>query len=649
MSDHIHPPTPPASKRPSLTLGLCLITAAAILATLVVNSSPSTAQTTSPPAPAAASPAAASPSSGGDWNRIKATRKLVVATSIDYPPFTFYNTEFQPDGFDIALIQEIAKRLGLVVEINDYAFDGLLGTLQLKQADVAIAALSITPQRQKRVDFSSIYFSGNDAYVVPASSSLRVRTIDDLYGKKIGAQNGSVYATQLRDQLVDQGKVDKQNLLLYSQISGAAPDLQQNRIDVAVMGLLPAQDFIQNTGFRIAGQGLNRQNFGIAVPQGSDNLRTSINSAINVIRADGTFDLLVAKYLKVSPDDIQPIPETPITPVKPAIPAQVTCIDGASFVADLNYDDQNMTAPPIFGPGQRFTKTWRFRNSGNCAWKSDYAIAFSYGTNLGGLPVRVGREVAPGETIDLSADVLAPFTTGTFQSFWSLVNSSGVGFGEVVWIGLQVPAPPTPLPPPPSPTAPPDAQINFSANPTRITSGQPATLIWRTANVQAVYFYQQGDPNWASQGVAGNDQRIVYPTQTTVYELRTILRDGNTDLRQIRIDVAPNAAAPVITALNSNPQQTSQAGQCINFNWNVSGAVDRVSFTGNGALLYDYAPVNGSFTHCPALPGTIIYELIAYGPGGSTRQQLGMQVLQNQPVLPSMPTPIPEPTLTPIP
>jgi len=65
--------------------------------------------------------------------------------------------------------------------------------------------------------------------------------------------------------------------------------------------------------------------------------------------------------------------------------------------------------------------------------------------------------------------------------------------------------------------------------------------------------------------------------------------------------------------------------------------------------LYDYAPVNGSFTHCPALPGTIIYELIAYGPGGSTRQQLGMQVLQNQPVLPSMPTPIPEPTLTPIP
>ena len=79
-----------------------------------------------------------------DWSAVKSSGVLRVGTAADYAPFSYFNNTGQLDGFDIALIRELARRLGVSAQITDFAFDGLPDALFLGQADAAIAALSIT-------------------------------------------------------------------------------------------------------------------------------------------------------------------------------------------------------------------------------------------------------------------------------------------------------------------------------------------------------------------------------------------------------------------------------------------------------------------------------------------------------------------------
>jgi len=131
-----------------------LLVVGAILAFLLLGSpsepAPTLAPTAEPVPTDTAEPVLtdmAEPVTEDAWPRIQAAGKMVVGTAADYPPFAYYNGGFQLDGFDIALMREIGQRLGVDVEIKDMAFDGLGGALLLNQIDVAIAALSVTPER----------------------------------------------------------------------------------------------------------------------------------------------------------------------------------------------------------------------------------------------------------------------------------------------------------------------------------------------------------------------------------------------------------------------------------------------------------------------------------------------------------------------
>ena len=113
-----------------------------------------------------------------DLARIKKAGKIMVGTSADYPPFEYYNEKFEFEGFDIELMNLIAKELGVTVEYKDFAFEGLGDALKLGQVDAVIAALSITPERAEVVDFSNIYYVGNDAIL--ARRSAPINDISDL-------------------------------------------------------------------------------------------------------------------------------------------------------------------------------------------------------------------------------------------------------------------------------------------------------------------------------------------------------------------------------------------------------------------------------------------------------------------------------------
>jgi hypothetical protein len=133
------------------------------------------------------------------------------------------------------------------------------------------------------------------------------------------------------------------------------------------------------------------------------------------------------------------VPESPVnmyptdTPVPSLTPfgnsiAQLAdtsyCNNKAEFIQDITVLDQTEMKP-----GERFRKTWRLMNVGTCTWDSDYSIVFTYGDRMQGLsPKLIGSIVQPGDTIDVSIDLIAPKLPNYYQGNWMLQDNEGNTF-----------------------------------------------------------------------------------------------------------------------------------------------------------------------------------------------------------------------------
>lgn len=367
------------------------------------------------PTPTPAAPA-------DDWARIQDEGAIVFGTAADYPPFEFYNSNFELDGFDIALAKAIGEQLGLEVRFKDYAFDGLLNAVQLGSVDAAIAGISVTPSRQEVVDFSNLYYIGQTAAIAGSAFTGTITSATGFSGLTVGVQRGTTFQARAQEDLVEAGVIPQENLLDYPTVSAALIDVRNGTLDVAIMGTLTAEQAIANSDdFQIVGEGFYQQQYAIAVPKGS-NLTPQLNAALVALQSDGTFADLVELYLREDPEHVTPdeeeaaVDNTVPTPEPGATPAPTPtpepCVDDLAFVGDLNLDDQNMTAPPVMAPGQDFVKGWRIRNSGACAWSPDFALVYVNGNRpeaqMGGQPTTIDRTVQPGETIDVYVNLRTP-------------------------------------------------------------------------------------------------------------------------------------------------------------------------------------------------------------------------------------------------
>lgn len=602
-----------------------------------------------PPRPTSTSTPEA-PAGDDAWSRIQATGRMVVATSADYPPFSFYTRDFQLDGFDIALIREVAGRLGVDVEIRDMAFDGLGGALVVNQVDAAIAALSVTDERAAVIDFSNVYFISEDAILARSGSNIRINTVRDLARFRVGAQAGSVYQEWLERELVETGLMPASNLFLYTNTDTAIEDLADQRIDLLVADLQPLELAEQTGVFEIVSQGLNRQRFAIALPKGST-LTPVLNDALISIQNDGTLADLVETHLQVDVEDILPVPTPGPEPTATStpVPPPAGCVDAMQFIGDLNLDDQNMTAPPQVAPGTPFQKGWRIRNIGTCTWDARYQFVYVDGNTpqarMGGLPTPIQGSVPPGALYDMYVSLVAPLTPGVYQGFWSLRNDRGLLFGDRVWVGITVPGAPTPTP---VPTVPPSASISFTANRTNITAGECVVFNWTVQNARNAYFYAQGQ-QWSQNEVPLQGQRNECPPVTRVYELRVVNLDNTVEIRSIRIDVSqPPPNAPVIESFSVTPNGQVQAGSCLDVRWRVTGEVNSIRVSRGGNVLWDGAPLSGTTRDCPPT-GVAEYVIDVSGPGGNARAQENVTVVPPPTPPPQVtPTPVP-PTATPVP
>jgi hypothetical protein len=185
------------------------------------------------------------------------------------------------------------------------------------------------------------------------------------------------------------------------------------------------------------------------------------------------------------------------------------------------------------------------------------------------------------------------------------------------------------------------AEINFSVDRNTIRSGECVTFHWKVEGVKAVYFYRDGE-RWKDHGVTGEERRQECPAQTTTYCLRVVKRNDSVDIRQITIQVQAGVGAPAIHRFSLEPAGPIQLSQCVQVRWRVEGNVQHVRINRRRKVLWDGAPVRGNMEDCPPKPGNIAYTIEATGPGGTSRAEQVLHVVE-QPAPPRPPRPTPPP------
>ncbi len=477
----------------SMLLGACAATLPAVPVVLVSPSATPAPSLT--PAPSATIPAAIS---DDVWDRIVANNKIVVGTSYDYPPFASIDPNFHAVGFDLVLIKEIGQRLNIPVDIQNYSFDGLADALQLNQIDLAVAAISVTPERLSQMSFSPVYYVNQTSVLARKDSTIKpITDFNQLAGLRVGVQRGTTYESMMQQTLVDTGKIAAEKLFRYTHANEAVRDLREKRIDVVVLGQATASYYGDQKDLRVVGDGLQEQDLALAMRLGTPRLKAEIDRVMDEMLTDGTILGFIQQYIQ---PDITSLVQTPtlvptVRPIATLIPLVATatpaaCWNGMKFVADVTYADKNMSTPPFIKPGDGFVKTWRVQNSGTCTWIPGYQLAYAYGSvsaaQMNGQPIKIAQNVTPGQTIDLSVNLVAPVQPSTYQGFWQIENALGQPFGQTVWVGI------TTLP--------------DTANP--VATGQPAgnfCEVTITAPKTAVHVSESFDSVWTVKNISGND------------------------------------------------------------------------------------------------------------------------------------------------
>jgi hypothetical protein len=107
--------------------------------------------------------------------------------------------------------------------------------------------------------------------------------------------------------------------------------------------------------------------------------------------------------------------------------------NNSSYISDVTIPDGT-----ILAPGEAFTKTWRYQNSGSCAWDEDYIFTFVSGSDMNGDSTVIDDTVAVGGTADVSIELVAPSTAGTYTGYWRLADDAGTAFGQSVYVQIVV-------------------------------------------------------------------------------------------------------------------------------------------------------------------------------------------------------------------
>lgn len=231
--------------------------------------------------------------------KIKKDGKFVIATSPDYPPFEFLVSDggnSKVVGADIDFAKKLADKMGVKLEIKTMDFDALILALQAGKVDAVITGMSPNEERKKAVDFSDIYFKGENGVLVKSADVEKFKTEADLKKAKLGVQKGSTQETYVKDSL------KLTNYKALAAIPDLVMDMKNGNIDAIVLNDKVAKlnsgkyDGVKVVeGIKLSSDG-EEEAMAVAVKKGDNkDLLKLINEEIKTLKDSGEYDKILAK------------------------------------------------------------------------------------------------------------------------------------------------------------------------------------------------------------------------------------------------------------------------------------------------------------------------------------------------------------------
>jgi ABC-type amino acid transport substrate-binding protein len=230
---------------------------------------------------------------GGDNNEGGGVpSQITVGSEIPYPPFE-QGRNGNYTGYDIDLVNEIAKRIDTKVTFQDTAFTTIFRDLAQGKFDMVASASTIKPEREKVVDFSQGYYETDQSLTVKQGSD--IKSVKDLPGKTVGAQKGTTGADTAEG-------TDASSVRTYQTIDDAFNALEAGQVDAVINDFSSSADAVKaKPGIEIVQKIVTKEVYGLAFQKGDTDLEDAVNGALTDMKDDGTYTKIYEKWFKEKP------------------------------------------------------------------------------------------------------------------------------------------------------------------------------------------------------------------------------------------------------------------------------------------------------------------------------------------------------------
>lgn len=221
-------------------------------------------------------------------------KKIQVACDTTFPPMEYLAEDKSIAGFDIDMFNAVAQAAGFEVEYRSVSWDGIFEGLKVGTYDAVVSSVTITPERQEKMDFSEPYVNAGQILVVPIGS--QITKLTELVGKKLGAQVNTTGSMEAE-------KVKGITIKAYDDIALSFDDMANGRVEAVIIDTPVAVNYVKNNEkykgkFMMVGEPMTSEFYGVAVAKGNKELLAKINTGLAAIRANGKLDELITKWLK---------------------------------------------------------------------------------------------------------------------------------------------------------------------------------------------------------------------------------------------------------------------------------------------------------------------------------------------------------------
>ena len=258
------------------------------------------ANTETPASTESTAPETETPAADGTFTTVE-DGKLIMSTNATFPPYEMVAdgdgvNGSGYEGIDIEIAYALADKLGLELVIDDMDFDAALLAVQNNSADMMLAGLSYSEERDEVVDFSDPYATGVQVVIVKEGSDV---TLDNLGDYMIGTQRGTtgyLYASDTPEN----GGYGEDHVIGYDSGVTAVQELINGTIDAVIIDKQPAEAYVAanpDAGLTILPGNWVEEDYCLAVDEGNTALLNALNTALNELKSDGTLDEIVAKYI----------------------------------------------------------------------------------------------------------------------------------------------------------------------------------------------------------------------------------------------------------------------------------------------------------------------------------------------------------------